>query len=225
VTIRVLLADDQKLVRAGFAMILGGKPEITVVGEAADGRVAVAEARRLQPDVVLMDIQMPVLDGVEATRQLVRDNFAPQTRIIILTTYDGDEYVIEALRAGASGFLLKDVEPDDLVDAIRVVAAGEALLAPSVTRHLLDRFAHKLMTSASEPTRQLADLSDRELEVLRLLARGRSNREIADELVVSEPTVKSHVSHLLVKLDLRDRTQAVILAYESGLIRPGAIEA
>jgi DNA-binding NarL/FixJ family response regulator len=224
VTIKVLVADDQTLVRSGFRMILAGKSEVEVVAEAADGLRAVAETRRTQPDVVLMDIQMPGLNGIDATRRIVREESAPRTRVIILTTFDADEYVVDALRAGASGFLLKDVEPDDLVGAIRTVAAGDALLAPSVTRRLLDRFAERLTISSDRPATQLAQLSERELEVLRLLARGLSNREIGDELVLTEPTVKSHVSHLLTKLDLRDRTQAVIFAYEAGLIRPGAIQ-
>jgi DNA-binding NarL/FixJ family response regulator len=224
-SIKVLIADDQTLVRTGFRMILGGRSEIDVVGEAEDGLGAIAEIRRTRPDVVLMDIQMPGLDGIEATRRIVRGEQAPAARVIILTTFDADELVVEALRAGASGFLLKDVEADDLVEAIQIVARGDALLAPSVTRRLLDQFAERLTSSADGPTAKLAHLSEREVEVLGLLARGLSNREIANELVLTEPTVKSHISHLLRKLDLRDRTQAVIFAYEAGLIRPGVIRA
>jgi DNA-binding NarL/FixJ family response regulator len=224
-SIRVLLVDDQKLVRAGFRMILSGSDDIDVVGESGDGETAIHAVERVHPDVVLMDIRMPGLDGVEATRRLVREGVAPNARVIILTTFDGDEYVIEALRAGASGFVLKDIEPDDLVSAIRTVAAGDALIAPSVTRRLLDRFAERLTLADSEHAAKLRDLSPREIEVLLLVARGLSNREIAEQLFLTEPTVKSHLSHVLMKLDIRDRTQAVIVAYEAGLIRPGAIQA
>jgi DNA-binding NarL/FixJ family response regulator len=223
-SIRLLIADDQTLVRAGLRMILAGKRGLEVVGEADDGLRAVAEATRLRPDVVLMDLRMPGLDGVAATRQLVRETRAA-TRVLILTTFDADDQIVEALRAGASGYLLKDLDPDRLVEAIRVVADGGALLAPSVTRYLLDRFAERFTTESSEPAAQLRGLSERELEILHLLARGMSNREIAGALVLTEPTVKSHVSHLLLKLDLRDRTQAVIAAYEGGLVRPGAMRA
>ena len=224
-TTRILLVDDQDLVRVGFRMILADVPDIEVVGEAADGAAAVETARRLRPDVVVMDIRMPVLDGIAATRRIVREGDAPEVRVLILTTFDADEHVVEALRAGASGFLLKDVTPDGFVAAIRTVAAGEALLAPSVTRRLLDRFADRLPPVSEERHAALRDLTERETEVLTLIARGLSNREIADRLVVAEPTVKTHVSHVLDKLELRDRAQAVVLAYEAGLIRPGSIDA
>ena len=218
--IRVFLVDDQQLVRTGFRMILQDEPGIEVVGEAADGRAALDAAARLRPDVIVMDLRMPVMDGVEATRRL---NAAPSPpRVLVLTTFDADEYVVEALRAGASGFLLKDVTPADFVSALRLVAAGDALLAPSVTRRLLDKFRDRLPAPADTARHErLKELTERELEVLRLLARGLSNREIADELVVAEPTVKTHVSHVLDKLELRDRAQAVVLAYEIGLVRPG----
>jgi DNA-binding NarL/FixJ family response regulator len=220
-TIRVLLVDDQQLVRTGFRMILQDEPGIEVVGEAPDGRQAVDAAIALRPDVVVMDIRMPVLDGIEATRRLVRQAAAPDVRILVLTTFDADENIVEALRAGASGFLLKDVTPADFVAAIRTIAAGEALLSPGVTRRLLDRFAERLPPVNDERHAALRELTERELEVLRLVARGRSNREIADALGLAEPTVKTHVSHVLDKLALRDRAQAVILAYEAGLVRPG----
>jgi DNA-binding NarL/FixJ family response regulator len=225
VSIRVLLVDDQQLVRTGFRMILDGEGDIEVVGEAADGREGVAEARRTRPDVVVMDIRMPVLDGIEATRQLVRDGASPASRVLVLTTFDADENVVEALRAGASGFLLKDVTPVDFVAAIRTVARGDALLAPAVTRRLLDRYADRLPPVNPERDRRLRDLTEREVEVLTLIARGLSNREIADRLVLAEPTVKTHVSHVLDKLELRDRAQAVVLAYEAGLVRPGSVDA
>jgi DNA-binding NarL/FixJ family response regulator len=215
-SIRVLIADDQALVRTGFRMIVDAEDDLEVVGEAADGAEAVALAGQARPDVVLMDIRMPRMDGVAATRQL------QETRVIILTTFDLDEYVVEALRAGASGFLLKDTPPEDLVDAIRLVAAGDALLAPSVTRQLLDRVARVLPPVDTSPPPGLDQLTERELEVLRLMARGLSNAEIAAELFVSETTVKTHVGRVLMKLDLRDRVQAVVLAYESGLIQPGS---
>ena len=221
--IRVLLVDDQQLVRIGFRMILEDEPDIEVVGEASDGRQGVEAAARLRPHVVVMDIRMPVMDGVEATRRLAApgaDEVRP--RVLILTTFDADEYVVEALRAGASGFLLKDVPPAEFAQAIRVVAAGDALLAPSVTRQLLDRFRDRLPGPSGERHERLRELTERELEVLKLVARGLSNREIADRLVLAEPTVKTHVSHALLKLDLRDRAQAVVLAYEAGLVRPGA---
>jgi len=212
VTIRILIVDDQALLRAGFRMILGGEADLEVVGEAEDGARAVDAAGRLAPDVVLMDIRMPTLDGLEATRRLVarRGDEGPP-RIIILTTFDLDEYVYEALRAGASGFLLKDTPPDQLISAIRVVAHGDALIAPSITRRLISEFAAR-PARASGPPSSLADLTPRELEVLRLVARGRSNAEIADDLVVSGTTVKSHVARILMKLGLRDRVQAVVLA-------------
>jgi DNA-binding NarL/FixJ family response regulator len=219
VTIRVLLCDDQALVRSGFRLILESREDIEVVGEAEDGREAIELARKVDPDVILMDVRMPNLDGVEATRRLVAGG--SRARIVILTTFDLDEYVFESIRAGASGFLLKDVLPAQLVDAIRVVAAGEALLAPSVTRRLLDRFAHTL-PGEERPPPELASLTDRELEVLKLLASGLSNAELAERLFLSETTVKSHISSVLRKLGLRDRVQAVVLAYEAGLVRPGS---
>lgn len=220
-TLRVLIVDDQALVRAGFAMILSAEPDIQVIGEAGTGIEALAAARNLEPDVILMDIRMPDMDGITATRQLCESRTADPTcpRVIILTTFDLDDYVYDALRAGASGFLLKDTPPDDLAAAIRVVAAGDALLAPSITRKLLGEFTK---TPASpQPHVGLTDLTEREEEVLRQLARGLSNSEIADELFVSETTVKTHVSHILTKLELRDRVQAVVVAYESGLVVPG----
>jgi DNA-binding NarL/FixJ family response regulator len=218
--IRVLLCDDQALVRSGFRMILEARPDLEVVGEAEDGVQAVALGRRLAPDVILMDVRMPNLDGVEATRALVAAG--SRARIVILTTYDLDEYVHAAIRAGASGFLLKDVRPAQLVDAIRVVAAGDALLAPSVTRRLLERFAATLPHQDSGPPPALEALTERELEVLKLLAGGCSNSELAERLFLSEATVKTHVSSILRKLGLRDRVQAVILAYDAGLVRPRA---
>jgi DNA-binding NarL/FixJ family response regulator len=218
VTIRVLLADDQALVRSGFRMILEARPDLEVVGEAEDGLQAVELGWRLEPDVVLMDVRMPRLDGVEATRRLVEGG--SRARIVILTTYDLDEYVHQAIRAGASGFLLKDVQPAQLVEAIRVVAAGDALLAPSVTRRLLERFASTLPDRDGGPPPGLKTLTERELEVLRLLASGCSNAELAERLFLSEATVKTHVSSILRKLGLRDRVQAVILAYDAGLVRP-----
>ena len=219
-SIRVLLADDQALVRSGFRMILDEREGIEVVGEAENGAQAIELARALRPDVILMDVRMPHLDGVEATRQLVSGG--TDARIVILTTFDLDEYVYAAIRAGASGFLLKDVRPSELVDGIRVVAAGDALLAPSVTRRLLDRFATALPDGDDEPAPpSLESLTDRELEVLKLLARGLSNTELAQQLFLSETTVKTHVSSVFRKLRLRDRAQAVVLAYELGLVRPG----
>ncbi|MGH7721947.1 MAG: response regulator [Candidatus Dormibacteria bacterium] len=212
--IRVLIVDDQALMRAGFRMILEAQEDIEVVGEAGDGEAAIATAATSAPDVVLMDIRMPRLDGVEATRLL------PDHRVIILTTFDHDEYVVEALRAGASGFLLKDSPPEDLVRAVRVVAAGDALLAPTVTRRLLDRVAPTLRNSGSGMA-HFDQLTARERDVLQMVARGRSNSEIAARLHIGETTVKTHVSHLLEKLDLRDRVQAVVLAYEAGLVAPG----
>jgi DNA-binding NarL/FixJ family response regulator len=215
--IRVLLADDQRLVRSGFRMILHAQPEIEVVGEAGDGDEAVSLARELKPDVVLMDIRMPKLDGIAATRRLLEEPEPP--RVLVLTTFDLDEYVFAALRAGATGFLLKDAPEEQLFAAIRVAADGGALFAPSVTRRLIERF-----TQLYDPVApvEMSDLTRREVDVLTLLARGLSNAEIAGELAVSEHTVKSHVARVLQKLGLRDRTQAVIAAYESGLVRPGA---
>ncbi|HMN98186.1 MAG TPA: response regulator transcription factor [Miltoncostaeaceae bacterium] len=215
--IRVLIADDQALVRAGFRMILRAERDVEVVAEAGDGAEAVAAARELGPDVVLMDIRMPEVDGIEATRAIVRDMTSP--RVLVLTTFDLDEYVFGALRAGASGFLLKDAPEDQLTSAIRVVAAGGSLFAPSVTRRLIEDFARR---DAGRPAPPALDaLTAREADVLRLIARGRSNQEIAGELVLSEHTVKTHVASILRKLGLRDRTQAVIAAYEAGLVRPG----
>ncbi|WP_283096932.1 response regulator [Frankia umida] len=215
--VRVLLVDDQALVRGGFRMILEARADIEVVGEAADGAAAVELAGRLRPDVILMDVRMPHLDGVEATRRIV--DAGGSARIIILTTYDVDEYVFAALRAGASGFLLKDVRPADMVDAVRIVARGEALLAPTVTRRLLDHFLDTLPERPVRPP-DLAALSEREVQVLRLVALALSNAEIAARLVLTEATVKSHVSAVLRKLGLRDRVQAVVCAYDAGLVRP-----
>jgi DNA-binding NarL/FixJ family response regulator len=219
-TIRVLLVDDQALVRTGFRMIINTEPDLQVVGEAADGRQAITQTHRLHPDVVLMDIRMPELDGVEATRQLAGPGVAHPTKVIMLTTFDLDEYVVEALRAGASGFLLKDASAATLVEAIRVVAR-EALLAPTVTRRLLDRFAPRLPAVDPLVTHNLTTLTERELEILKLIARGMSNQEIATRLFLAETTVKTHVSNLLAKLQLRDRIQAVVLAYDTGIVRPG----
>jgi DNA-binding NarL/FixJ family response regulator len=216
----VLIVDDQALVRAGFRMILEAEPDMKVVGEAANGREAVTEARNLKPDVVLMDVRMPEIDGIEATKRLLGEDGA-QTKIVMLTTFDMDEYVYDALRAGASGFLLKDVPPEQLVAGIRAVASGDALLAPSVTRRVIEEFVRRPPPSLRTLPPKLADLTARELEVLKLIAQGLSNAEIAAELYVSETTVKTHVAHVLMKLALRDRVQAVVLAYESGLIAPG----
>jgi DNA-binding NarL/FixJ family response regulator len=213
-TIKVLIADDQELVRTGFRKILESESDLEVVGEAADGREAVERGVRLHPDVVLMDIRMPHVDGLEATRQL-----AGHARVVILTTFDLDEYVYEALRSGASGFLLKDAPADQLVTAIRVVAAGESLLAPSVTRRLIEEFARRPILAALPDS--LDELTSREQDVLRLLGRGLSNPEIAAKLHVGDATVKTHVSRILQKLALRDRAQAVVAAYESGLLQPG----
>ena len=218
--IRVLIADDQALVRAGFRMILDAEEDIDVIGEASDGAEAVAQSKRLKPDVVLMDIRMPELDGIEATRQVVEAGGDTPPRVLMLTTFDLNEYVYEALRAGASGFLLKDVPPEQLAAGIRIVAQGEALLAPSITKRLIQEFAAAAPVSAPPP-KGLDELTARELEVFRLIARGLSNAEIAAELIVSETTVKTHVARLLMKLGLRDRVQAVVLAYESGIAVPG----
>jgi DNA-binding NarL/FixJ family response regulator len=218
VSIRVLLADDQSMVRAGFRMILESEPDLEVAGEAANGEQAVDAARRLRPDVVLMDIQMPDTDGLTATRQIV-STAELATRVVILTTFERDDYVFEALQAGASGFLLKNAPPEELIHAVRVVAGGDALLAPSVTRRIIAEFARQ---ARAQPVAALETLTAREREVLVLLARGRSNAEVAGELFVSEGTVKTHVSSVLAKLGLRDRVQAVVLAYESGLVTPGA---
>jgi DNA-binding NarL/FixJ family response regulator/class 3 adenylate cyclase len=216
---RVVIVDDQALVRAGFRMILEAEEDIEVVGEAADGREAVAEVNRLRPDVVLMDVRMPEVDGIEATRRLLGGD-GVTAKVVMLTTFDMDEYVYEALRAGASGFLLKDVPPEQLVEGIRAVASGDALLAPAVTRRVIEEFVRRPPESVRTPPPELDDLTAREAEILRLLARGLSNAEIAKELVVSETTVKTHVAHVLMKLGLRDRVQAVVFAYESGVVRP-----
>jgi DNA-binding NarL/FixJ family response regulator len=219
-SIKVLIVDDQALVRAGFRMLIEAREEFEVVGDAGDGLEAVPLARQVHPDVVLMDIRMPVMDGVEATRILLGPGAAPMPRVIILTTFDLDQYVFDALQAGASGFLLKDTPPLDLIRAIQVVAAGEAMLDPSVTRRLIERFVRTVPLRIADPA-ELGDLTVREVDVLRLLARGLSNAQIAGELFVSETTVKSHVAHVLMKLDLRDRVQAVVFAYESGFVTPG----
>jgi DNA-binding NarL/FixJ family response regulator len=216
VTVSVLVADDQTLVRAGFRKLLEARDDLRIVGEAADGADAVEQTLRLAPDVVLMDIRMPTLDGIEATRRLAERGSA--ARVLILTTFDRDEYVFRALRAGASGFLLKDAPPDQLVRAIHTVAAGEGLLAPSITRRLIEDFVRRPLAADSP---QLEELTDRERDVLAAIARGLSNREIGVELHVAEATVKTHVGAVLQKLGLRDRTQAVVFAYESGLVEPG----
>jgi DNA-binding NarL/FixJ family response regulator len=213
-----VVADDQALVRGGFRLILQTQPDIEVVGEAADGREAVARTREQRPDVVLMDIRMPGMDGLEATRRLMTTQNPP--RVLMLTTFDLDEYVYDALRAGASGFLLKDVRPEQLADAVRAVAAGDTLLAPAITRRLVEQYLRRPPPGARTPL-GLGELTDRELDVLRLVARGKSNQQIADTLFLGESTVKTHLTHLFAKLGLRDRAQAVVLAYESGLIQPG----
>jgi DNA-binding NarL/FixJ family response regulator len=218
--ITVLIADDQTLVRDGFRMILDEQEDMVVVGEAGDGIEAVAKARELRPDVVLMDVRMPGRDGLEATRDLLRE--LPETHVLILTTFDLNEYVYEAMKAGASGFLLKDVPRAQLVDGVRTVAAGDALLAPAITRRLIEQFVKRPPSSVRPLPPAIEALTARELEVLKLVARGRTNGEIAAELFISEATVKTHVAHALAKLDLRDRVQAVVFAYESGLVDPGA---
>ena len=215
-TISVLIADDQRLVRAGFRVILAGEADIAVVGEAADGVQAVELTKSLAPDVVLMDIRMPAMDGLTAAKQVIAGS---DSRVLILTTFDADEYVYEALRMGASGFLLKDAPPDQLIGAVRSVAGGNALIDPVITKRLIGRFAHAVRPPASQPE-QLKELTARELDVLRLVARGLTNSEIADELIVEESTVKTHVSRILFKLGLRDRVQAVVIAYESGFVVP-----
>jgi DNA-binding NarL/FixJ family response regulator len=227
--LRVVVVDDQALVRAGFRMIVESEPGMAVVGEAGDGTDAVEEVVRTRPDVVLMDVRMPTLDGIEATRRILAEHAEATRRgdvldgpprVLVLTTFDLDEYVFDAVRAGASGFLLKDTPPEDLVHAIRVVARGDALLAPSVTRRLVEEFARR-PAGATPDEATLGTLTDREREVLVLIARGLSNQEIAAHLVVSEATVKTHVGHVLTKLGVRDRVQAVVLAYEAGLVVPG----
>jgi DNA-binding NarL/FixJ family response regulator len=218
-SVRVLLVDDQALIRAGFRMILDAEEDLEVVGECADGTQAIDSVKRLRPDVVLMDIRMPEMDGIEATRRIVQADGEP-LRVLMLTTFDLDEYVYDALRAGASGFLLKDVPADQLVEGIRVVAQGDALLAPSVTRRLIQEFSRGAARALEQPD-SIGELTPRELDVVRLIARGMSNAEIAAELVVSETTVKTHVARILMKLGVRDRVQAVVLAYESGLVAPG----
>lgn len=214
--ISVVIADDQRLVRAGFRVILAGEPGISVVGEAADGLEAIELARTLAPEVVLMDIRMPNMDGLAAARRILA---SCDSRVLILTTFDADEYVYEALKMGASGFLLKDAPPDQLIAAVRCIAAGDALIDPSITKRLIGRFAHAVRPRALQPA-QLKDLTFRELDVLRLVARGLANAEIAAELVVEESTIKTHVSRILMKLGLRDRVQAVVIAYESGFVVP-----
>jgi DNA-binding NarL/FixJ family response regulator len=218
--IKVLIADDQAMVRQGFGALLAAQPDLLVVGDAADGAAAVAQTRALDPDVVLMDVRMPVLDGLEATRRLLGDLHSDRPKVLILTTFDLDDYVYEALRAGASGFLLKDAPAADLVQAVRIVAAGEALLAPSVTRRLIAEFAARPNADRPRPV-ELNALTARETDVLRLIARGRSNQEIATDLVVAEQTVKTHIGRILAKLHLRDRAQAVVFAYETGLVAVG----
>jgi DNA-binding NarL/FixJ family response regulator len=219
--IRVLIADDQQLVRTGFRMILTTQSDLTVVGEASTGAAAIALTRELQPDVILMDIRMPDTDGIEATRQILAQTGGTPPRVLILTTFDLDEYVYDALRAGASGFLLKDVPPEQLAAGIRMIHAGEAMLAPSVMRRLIEEFttANRLASATAPDT--VRTLSPRENEVFRLLARGYSNQQIASRLIVGETTVKTHVTRILTKLDLRDRVQVVVLAYETGIITPG----
>ena len=217
-TVRVVIADDQGMVRSGFTTLLNSEPDIEVVGEAVNGQEAVTRAIQLRPDVILMDVRMPVMDGLQATRQITAMDGCP--RVLVLTTFDLDDYVYQALRWGASGFLLKDASARELAEAVRVVAAGDALLSPSVTRRLIAEFAR--MGAPRGPSRKtLQDLTERETEVLALVARGLSNAEIASRLVVAEQTVKTHVSRVLMKLGLRDRTQAVVLAYETGLVQPG----
>jgi DNA-binding NarL/FixJ family response regulator len=216
----VLIADDQALVRVGLRKILDSEPELQVVGEAGDGEDAVSAARRLRPEVVLMDIRMPVLDGIEATRRIVGS--MPATRVLILTTFGLDTYVFQGLRAGASGFMLKDAPPEEIVAAVRIVASGEALLAPAVTRMVVEEFARQAPAAVPVLPAALSELTPREREVLDLLAGGLSNPEICARLVISEATAKTHVARILQKLDLRDRVQAVIYAYETGLVRPGS---
>ncbi len=217
-TTRILIADDQALVRAGFRLVLESQADFQVVGEASDGEEAVAVARRVRPDVVLMDVRMPGLDGIEATSRILESR-PTECRVVMLTTFDLDEYVYTALRAGACGFLLKDVRPDQLIAAVRLVGTGDALLAPSITRRLVERYAARRTTSSSA---DIASLTEREADVLRLMARGMANQEIADKLFVGEATVKTHVAHILDKLHVENRVQAVVVAYESGLVTVGS---
>jgi DNA-binding NarL/FixJ family response regulator len=218
--VRIVIADDHEVVRSGFAELLDTQPDFTVIGTASNGREAVRISRALRPDVVLMDIRMPGMDGIEATRQLMRAS-SDGPRVLVLTTFDLDEYVYDALRAGASGFLLKDVTAERLIDAVHIIAAGDALLAPAITRRLIGEFAQR-PTTRTHPAPTLDELTPRETEVLQLVATGSSNAEIAKQLIVTEETIKTHVSRVLGKLGLRDRTQAVVVAYESGLVVPGA---
>jgi len=219
--VRVLVVDDQAVVRAGFRTMLGEEPDLEVVGQAGDGREGVRLARALRPDVVLMDVRMPGMDGIEATRRIVEDRSADLPRVLVLTTFDIDDYVFAALRAGASGFLLKDAEPDEIITAVRVVAGGESLLAPQVTRRLIEEFVRSAPRPVPDPA-EVGLLTPREREVLMLAARGLSNGEIAEALVVGASTVKTHMSNVLGKLHLRDRVQATIFAYAAGLVQPGA---
>jgi DNA-binding NarL/FixJ family response regulator len=217
--IKILIADDQALVRGAFRMMLESEPDMEVLGEAADGREAIEQTRLRKPDLVLMDVRMPGMDGIEATRQLMSDTSAP--RVLMLTTFDLDEHVYDAMKAGASGFMLKNAPPEQLASAVRTVASGEALLAPAITRRLIENFVQRPRAGADRPER-LAELTERELDVFRRIARGLSNAEIAAELFLSEATVKTHVNRILTKLGLRDRTQAAVLAYETGIVQPGA---
>lgn len=219
-TLRVVIVDDQELMRVGFTMILNAQPDFEVVGEAENGRIGVEVCRQVRPDIVMMDIRMPEMDGIEATR-LITDDPNIDTKVLVLTTFDLDDYVYAAVRAGASGYLLKDTPPQELLAALRVIADGNALLSPSVTKRLIEEFARQPELESAE-TPQLADLTDRELEVLRLLASGLSNREIAETLYIGEATAKTHVSRVLTKLGVRDRVQAVVLAYEAGVVTPGS---
>jgi DNA-binding NarL/FixJ family response regulator len=219
-TVRILLADDQDLIRTGFRMILESEDDLEIIGEVPDGQQAIWETQRLQPDLVLMDVQMPVVDGLEATRGIVMSPQVTRTRVLILTTFERDDYIYDALQAGASGFLLKNASPEELIHAVRVVAGGEALLAPSVTRRVIADMARP--RARPELAARLAQLTERETDVLRGMASGLSNAELADRMTLGEATVKTHVSRVLMKLDLRDRVQAVVFAYESGLVQPGA---
>ena len=220
-TIRVVLVDDQALVRGGFKALLGSDPEIEVVGEAATGGEAVAVATAQQPDVILMDVRMPGMDGLEATRRILSNEATAGTRVLVLTTFDLDEYVYEGLRAGASGFVLKDIEPAELIQAVHVIARGEALLAPSITRRLIAEFASRRRPAATEVSQRLRELTEREREVLTLIGRGHNNDEIAGDLVISPATAKTHVSRIMSKLEARDRAQLVVVAYETGLVTVG----